>query len=179
MVAKPGLVLVSGPSRGGKSRWAESLLKQQAKVTYLATSANRPDDPSWQSRLRLHRERRPQRWGLIETTSDLPETITRCPKDEALLVDSLGGFVAWCLDLDQEQWEQRSNQLVRAVEQPDRMVVMVIEETGWGVVPATPIGGLFRDRLGLLAQQLETRSDRSWLVLQGRAIDLHAIGEPV
>lgn len=48
-----------------------------------------------------------------------------------------------------------------------------------GVVPATPIGGLFRDRLGLLAQQLETRSDRSWLVLQGRAIDLHAIGEPV
>lgn len=132
MVAEPGLVLVSGPSRGGKSRWAESLLKQHAKVTYLATSANRPDDPSWQSRLRLHRERRPQRWGLIETTCDLPETITRCPKDEALLVDSVGGFVAWCLDLDQEQWEQRSNQLVRAVEQPDRMVVMVIEETGWG-----------------------------------------------
>ena len=57
--------------------------------------------------------------------------------------------------------------------------VLVIEETGWGVVPPTRIGGLFRDRLGALAQCLQTQADQSWLVLQGRAINLGELGQLV
>ena len=38
------LILVSGPSRGGKSRWAESLLIDEPRVVYIATAAERPDD---------------------------------------------------------------------------------------------------------------------------------------
>ena len=49
------LILVSGPSRGGKSRWAESLLIDEPRVVYIATAAERPDDLDWQNRLRLHR----------------------------------------------------------------------------------------------------------------------------
>ena len=55
----------------------------------------------------------------------------------------------------------------------------MIEETGWGVVPPTAIGGLFRDRLGGLAQRLDLQATRSWLVLQGRAVDLHTFSVPV
>ena len=55
----------------------------------------------------------------------------------------------------------------------------MIEETGWGVVPPTRVGGLFRDRLGALAQQLDRVADAAWLVLQGRALDLHALGRVV
>ena len=51
---------------------------------------------------------------------------------------------------------------------PLATVVIVIEETGWGVVPATAIGGTFRDRQGELAQVLERHADASWLVVQGR-----------
>ena len=40
----PGLILVTGPSRSGKSRWAEHLVEQQSNVTYVATSAPRPND---------------------------------------------------------------------------------------------------------------------------------------
>jgi adenosylcobinamide kinase / adenosylcobinamide-phosphate guanylyltransferase len=46
-------------------------------------------------------------------------------------------------------------------------------------VPPTAIGGLFRDRLGALAQRLEGQASRSWLVVQGRAIDLHQVGQRV
>ena len=49
------LVLVSGPSRGGKSRWAEHLLSEDLDVSYVATSPDRPDDQDWQARLELHR----------------------------------------------------------------------------------------------------------------------------
>ena len=58
-------------------------------------------------------------------------------------------------------------------------VVIVIEETGWGVVPSTAIGGKFRDRQGELAQELERHASASWLVVQGRALDLHALGVAV
>ena len=57
--------------------------------------------------------------------------------------------------------------------------VVVIEETGWGVVPPTRIGGRFRDRLGSLAQILDRQADSAWLVLQGRAVDLHALSQRV
>ena len=57
--------------------------------------------------------------------------------------------------------------------------VLVAEETGWGVVPATAIGGLFRDRLGELTQRLQSIADDSWLVVQGRAINLRDLGHTV
>ena len=49
---------------------------------------------------------------------------------------------------------------------------MVSEQTGWGVVPPTAIGGLFRDRLGELVQQVMAIATTGWLVVAGRAIDL-------
>ena len=58
-------------------------------------------------------------------------------------------------------------------------IVLVVEETGWGVVPPTAIGGLFRDRLGQLGQRLNDQADESWLVVQGRALNLHQLGIPV
>ncbi|MGC6482421.1 MAG: bifunctional adenosylcobinamide kinase/adenosylcobinamide-phosphate guanylyltransferase [Synechococcus sp.] len=175
-VVKQGLVLVSGPSRSGKSRWAERLLAQEHPVTYVATAARRDNDAAWQERLRLHRERRPSHWHLVEAEANLADAVSRIAPDHHLLLDSLGGYVAWCLDCSDDHWGHCSQGLVTALTARQRMTVVVIEETGWGVVPPTAIGGLFRDRLGALAQILERHSQRSWLVVQGRAVDLHALG---
>jgi adenosylcobinamide kinase/adenosylcobinamide-phosphate guanylyltransferase len=98
---------------------------------------------------------------------------------QAVLVDSIGGFVANHLELETEAWAQQSEHLLSTLLHCPHKCVVVIEETGWGVVPPTQIGGLFRDRLGQLAQQLDQIADVSWLVLQGRAVDLRAISHPV
>ena len=178
-VARGTLILVGGPSRGGKSRWAESLLIDEPKVTYIATSASRPDDPSWQERLRLHRKRRPAHWQLLEVGADLAQAIRDHADGQALLIDALGGYVAQHLERDQTGWRNECDQLIAALSQSQCTCVLVIEETGWGVVPPTRIGGLFRDRLGDLAQQLDRIASRSWLVIQGRALDLHQLSHPV
>jgi adenosylcobinamide kinase/adenosylcobinamide-phosphate guanylyltransferase len=49
---------------------------------------------------------------------------------------------------------------------------VVSEQAGWGVVPPTAIGGIFRDRLGELEQQVMGIATSGWLVVAGRAIDL-------
>ncbi len=181
MVAKPlhGLVLVTGPSRGGKSRWAEYLVAQHSPISYVATSDQRPNDSGWQERLRLHRERRPSEWDLIESGADLSTALNTIPPSHTVLVDALGAFTAWHLDTSSVDWMELEAELIHSLQARQRPVVVVIEETGWGVVPATAIGGRFRDRQGRLAQRLETIASASWLVVQGRALDLHALGYSV
>lgn len=171
-----GLIVISGPSRGGKSRWAEHLLSTQERVTYIATSAHRSNDPSWDERMRLHRERRPSHWQLREPGLKLAECIRREQATQALLIDALGGFTAATLDCNDHQWELEVEQLIQSLLTRTRPTVIVVEETGWGVVPATVIGGLFRDRQGWLAQQLEQQAADSWLVVQGRALNLSQLG---
>lgn len=177
---QPRLTLVSGPSRGGKSRWAEHLAAQSGlAVVYLATGPSLPDDPSWQARLQRHRQRRPPQWGCREVGGELAAALADLEPAQLGLVDSLGTWVADHLELEPEAWAFRCNELITAIRRCRAPLVVVCEETGWGVVPATVAGSRFRDRLGTMQQQLQGQSEAVWLVLQGRAIDLLALSQPV
>jgi adenosylcobinamide kinase/adenosylcobinamide-phosphate guanylyltransferase len=176
----PRLTLVSGPSRGGKSRWAEHLATASGlQVVYLATGPQLPGDVAWQERLRRHRQRRPAAWVCREVGGALAEGLAPLQSGQLGLVDSLGTWVAAHLGLEQGPWMDRCAELGNAIDACRASLVMVCEETGWGVVPATAAGCRFRDRLGSMQQQLVERSDAAWLVLQGRAIDLLALSQPV
>ncbi len=176
----PRLTLVSGPSRGGKSRWAEHLAGASGlAVIYLATGPSLPDDDAWQERLQRHRLRRPPAWGCREVGGDLAAELDRLQAGQLGLVDSLGTWVAAHLELEAPDWGLRCDELLRAIGACRAPLVLVCEETGWGVVPATAAGCRFRDRLGTMQQTLQARSEAAWLVLQGRAIDLLALSQPV
>jgi len=174
------LTMVSGPASSGKSRWAEHLAQISGRpITYLATGPLLPDDKSWQERLERHRRRRPASWGHREVAGDLAQALGELAADHVALVDSLGTWVASLLELEGSTWQEQIAELLAAIESCPASLVVVCEETGWGVVPSTASGGRFRDRLGILQQQLMARSDRAWLVLQGRAIDLLPSSLPV
>ncbi|WP_259725252.1 bifunctional adenosylcobinamide kinase/adenosylcobinamide-phosphate guanylyltransferase [Synechococcus sp. CS-1332] len=171
---------MSGPSRGGKSRWAEHLAAQSGlAVIYLATGPSLPDDLSWQERLQRHRQRRPPHWGCLEVGGELAGGLADLEQGQLGLVDSLGTWVAAHLALGPEDWRLRCDALITAINRCPAPLVLVCEETGWGVVPATAAGSRFRDRLGTMQQQLQGLSEAAWLVVQGRAIDLLALSQPV
>jgi adenosylcobinamide kinase/adenosylcobinamide-phosphate guanylyltransferase len=174
------LTLVSGPSRGGKSHWAEHLATRSGlEVVYLATGPLLPDDASWQERLQRHRQRRPAHWQCREVEGSLADGLDPLGPDQLGLVDSLGTWVAAHLALPPPDWSNRCEDLLAAVSTCRASLVIVCEETGWGVVPSTAAGSRFRDRLGQVQQQLTARCDAAWLVLQGRAIDLLALSQPI
>ncbi len=176
----PGLTLVSGPAASGKSRWAEHLAHRSGlAVVVLATGPDLPDDPSWQRRLQRHRQRRPASWRTLEVGGDLRAALLSLEGGDLALVDSLGTWVAAHLEQDTSGWDREMATLVEALHATLATVVMVCEETGWGVVPATATGGRFRDRLGELQQRLAPLCETAWLVTQGRAIDLSGLGTPV
>lgn len=176
----PHLILVSGPAASGKSRWAEHLAQSSGSaVVVLATGPLLPEDSSWQARLEKHRRRRPATWRTLEVGGELSDALRGLAKEELALVDSLGTWVAAHLDCGASQWGELVACLVETLLAIPCSVVLVSEETGWGVVPMTAAGGRFRDRLGELQQQLSPHCDAAWLVTQGRAIDLTRLATPV
>ena len=172
-----GLISITGPTRSGKSQLAEFLISEQDPVTYIATSKPRPNDPDWQQRIDLHRKRRPDSWKLIEHPKDICKEIGSFKGNQSILIDSLGGFVEHYLLEDDDQWKNHQKKLLNCLTEDNLCIVVVSEEVGWGIVPATLIGNLFRERLSNLTSLIARHSSKRWLAINGTAIELDKIGD--
>ena len=174
-----GLISITGPTRSGKSKFAEFLITEQDTVTYIATSRPRPNDPDWQKRIDLHRKRRPDGWTLIEHPKDICKAIESINENESILIDSLGGLVEQHLIEDDDQWDDFQIKFLNCLSEDNLCIVVVCEEVGWGIVPATPIGHLFRERHSTLNSLISRQSGKRWLAVNGTAIDLDNIGHVI
>ena len=180
IVDSPQLILVTGAARSGKSEWAETLASNSGKsIIYVATALENPHDVEWQTRIETHRRRRPSHWQTLSVPYDLKSTIDQALSSHCLLIDSLGTWVANGLEMETHTWEMRTTELLDSVQQASVEMIFVAEETGWGVVPAYPLGRTFRDRLGHLTRQLGTIADTVYLVVGGHALNLSILGQPL
>jgi adenosylcobinamide kinase/adenosylcobinamide-phosphate guanylyltransferase len=76
-------------------------------------------------------------------------------------------------------WENALTELLETVQLVAADMIFVAEETGWGVVPAYPLGRTFRDRLGSLVRQLGLISEAVYLVTGGHVLNLSVLGSPL
>lgn len=172
------IILVTGPARSGKSEWAETLaIQSQKSVIYVATGVVDQTDPEWMARIAQHQKRRANlAWTTLEVPVDLAATIAQAAGNHCLLVDSLGTWVANLLTTDEVHWQKTEQELLSCLTCSPAQVIFVAEETGWGVVPAYPLGRTFRDRLGGLIRHLGAQADAVYLVTGGYALNLSQLG---
>lgn len=174
------VILVTGAARSGKSEWAEELAQRSHKqVTYIATAQLDPADPEWQQRIQRHQQRRPAAWATQWIPEKLAAAVQCMTEEDCFLIDSLGTWLANLLELDEQTWHTQVAALLQQLEQTDGTVILVAEETGWGVVPAYAAGRLFRDRLGHLIRQVGAIATTVYLVTGGYAVNVSAIGTPL
>jgi adenosylcobinamide kinase/adenosylcobinamide-phosphate guanylyltransferase len=174
------VILVTGPARSGKSEWAESLAIESGKsVVYIATANDNLDDQEWHQRIQIHQNRRPPDWITLEVPIMLSATLADTKPDTCVLVDSLGTWVANLLEQDDLSWENTLAEFLETVQLVAADMVFVAEETGWGIVPAYPVGRTFRDRLGSLVRQLGTICEAVYLVTGGHVLNLSILGTPL
>nr|WP_223184821.1 bifunctional adenosylcobinamide kinase/adenosylcobinamide-phosphate guanylyltransferase [Streptomyces sp. CBMA152] len=173
----PRRTLVLGGARSGKSVEAERRLESFPEVVYVATGGTRDGDAEWAARVGLHRERRPGSWRTEETCDLVPLLAVDGPP---LLVDCLSLWLTDAMDRA-GAWEEpkvpdalreRMTELVAAVRATSRTVVIVSNEVGSGVVPATRAGRLFRDELGRLNAAVGGECEHVLLVVAGQALAL-------
>lgn len=171
------LALVLGGARSGKSEAAERLAARLAPgVVYLAPG--QAWDEEMAERIRLHRERRDSKWVTVEE----PVELLRAARAHAgpgvcLLLDGLGTWVSNLLlaEVSEEEILQRVDGLLELIRESGVEAVIVSDEAGLGVVPATPLGRQFRDCLGRANRLVAAAADRTLLVIAGIPVDLKAL----
>lgn len=173
-------ILITGASSSGKSEFAEMLAtKSNKSVSYLATAKINLSDQEWQDKIRKHQMRRPSNWQTVPVSSKLSEYIAKASIQECLLVDSLGTWVANFLDLEQHAWQKMCVHLNSSLQSTQGQIILVGEETGWGIIPTYPLGRIFRERLGNLSRQVANVVDTTYLVAGGHVLNLSILGEPL
>ena len=162
----PGLTLVLGGARSGKSRFAESLvLESSLAPVYVATAE--PLDEEMAARIAEHRARRGDGWRTVEEPVDLPGALAReCGPERAVLVDCL---TLWLSNLmtGRRDVVAEGARLIDAIGGLRGALVLVSNEVGQGVVPDNPMARAFIDHAGRLHQALAARADAVVLLVAG------------
>ena len=163
------IILVSGGVKSGKSEFAEYLASKENCVTYIALSEKHPNDKLWNEKIKIHQLRRPESWKLIETENLIP--IIKVDKG-VLLIDSLGGFIVNSLNKKGDEWKNCLNNLLFYLASYKSKIIIVGEQTGWGLMSEYKIGNLYTDRLGVCLKEITKISKENWITINGKAIKL-------
>ncbi|TXH43341.1 MAG: MBL fold metallo-hydrolase [Actinobacteria bacterium] len=188
--------LVTGGARSGKSTFAEQLAGNASDVLYLATGWPRGalGDDDWDERLAAHVARRPSRWRTREwsamSPADLGAALTAAPPGSTVIIDCLALWLTRLIDAV-AGWDEAAGLgtgsaaattvtdgcealLAGLATTAAGHVIMVTNEVGSGVVPATASGRFFRDQLGRVNARVAGLCSEVYLVVAGRALPLTA-----
>lgn len=175
------LAVLTGPVRSGKSSAGLRLALASGREVVVAVGGTE-DDEEMARRIARHRGERPADVRVVETTAE--GWHAQVPDEACLLLDCLGtvlGSSMWSLVPDDAELAtpeaedaacRASDELVAWLLGRSGPTVVVTNEVGWGIVPPTPLGRLFRDVLGRANRRLVDAADAAWLVVSGRCIDM-------
>ena len=163
------LLLVTGGTRSGKICYAVERAKAWGShILYIATC--QPADDEMRERVRRHQAERPATWRTIEPGSHvLPVIREQGPNADGLLLDCLTLYVSSLLMSGSGEAEvtQQVDELCTALRKVGAPAAIVTNEVGWGVVPETPLGRLFRDVAGRANQVAARHAEEVVLMVAG------------
>jgi adenosylcobinamide kinase/adenosylcobinamide-phosphate guanylyltransferase len=161
----PALSLVIGGARSGKSTFAERLVTaSNSPRRYIATAEAWDDE--MRDRIARHRQDRGADWLTVEAPLDLAGALARAEPGEVVLVDCATLWLTNHLLADHDL-NAKTGELLTALASCAAPVVMVSNETGWGIVPDNALARRFRDEQGRLNQRLAAEAGLVVTVIAG------------
>ncbi|MDD2232590.1 MAG: bifunctional adenosylcobinamide kinase/adenosylcobinamide-phosphate guanylyltransferase [Sphaerochaetaceae bacterium] len=166
--------LILGGARSGKSTRAEMLCLDSsllAKPIYIATAE--PFDDEMRSRIKLHQQRREDRFITVEEPIALGSAITSASHEaSSIMVDCI---TVWLGNIQYHNvMEQQIPLLLSALRAfpDDRSLFLVSNELTEGLVPESALSREYRDRAGFLNQDLASIADRVTLMVAGIPLEI-------
>lgn len=174
---KTHITLILGGARSGKSTAAERLAGDGDRVLFVATAEGL--DAEMEQRIKAHRRHRPADWDTLEEPRKLVSALQPLLGGyDVFLLDCITMWVSNLLleEEDPSDCEQRlaaeALRLLNLIETSDASWILVSNEVGMGLVPASPLGRVFRDALGRVNQILASRADRVKLMIAGLSFEM-------
>ena len=177
------LTLVLGGVRAGKSRYAQELAQGGGRVLYVATAE--AGDEEMAARIQAHREERPADWATVEEPIDVVGALeSRLSDVDTVLLDCL---TLWVSNLllqapDNEETPARiqaqARRLIQLCERSDICWIIVSNEVGLGVIPATRLGRDYADALGRVNQLFAAAADDVIVMFAGLPVNIRDLNPP-
>jgi adenosylcobinamide kinase / adenosylcobinamide-phosphate guanylyltransferase len=173
--------LILGGARSGKTNHAITLAsrlaeEQRRPVVYVATA--QALDEEMRHRIQRHRAERPQSWRTVEAPVDLAGAL-RAQSEAILLIDCLTLWLSNALLIDFNEatpnaalarWEAERAALLQWLKQFRGVALVVSNEVGSGIVPASALARRFQDEQGRLNQDVAALCECVTLVVAGIAV---------
>jgi adenosylcobinamide kinase / adenosylcobinamide-phosphate guanylyltransferase len=179
------IILITGGSRSGKSRYAQHIAESFAGTrTYIATCP--VIDKEMEDRVRKHQEaRQSASWRTIEEVTDLAGALRKAKGSKVILVDCL---TLWINNLmyeaeqenkyiDEDAIVAQCQDVLRACSDLDGWVIFVTNEVGMGIIPENPSARLFRDLAGRCNQRIADHAD--FVIFMVSGLSLYIRGERI
>lgn len=161
----PPLTLVIGGARSGKSGFAERLITATGRPRRYIATAEAWDD-EMRDRIARHRNERGPAWTTVEAPLDLAAALAQARAEEAVLVDCATLWLTNHL-LAEHDLSVKVSGLLAGLAGCKAPVVIVSNETGWGIVPENALARRFRDEQGRLNQRLAAEAGLVVTVIAG------------
>jgi adenosylcobinamide kinase/adenosylcobinamide-phosphate guanylyltransferase len=165
--------LILGGVRSGKSRYAGELAAAHGRaVTVIATGA--AQDEEMAARIQAHRASRPAHWSVIEEPLRLAAALrTAAVPGGVIVVDCLTLWLSNLLCLgDEELLRRESAGLIDTLPALGTDCILISNEVGFGIIPASALARRFGDEAGALHQRVAQRCDRVILMVAGLPVTL-------
>lgn len=158
-------ILVLGGARSGKSRHALRMAEEMTeRPVFIATAV--AEDDEMRRRIDRHRRERGAHWTTVEAPFDLAGAIAGLTANDTAVVDCL---TLWLSNAMRENQDPAAEivDLLEALGDSPATLILVSNEVGLGIVPATPLGRDFRDEQGRLNQRLAEFADQVIFLVAG------------
>jgi len=166
----PPLTLVIGGARSGKSTFAEGLIRATSRPRRYIATAEAWDD-EMRDRIAHHQTDRGGDWTTVEAPLDLSAALAAANADEAVLIDCATLWLTNHLLADHDLTAEAEG-LLAALAACPAPIVIVSNETGWGIVPENALARRFRDEQGRLNQRLARQAALVVTVIAGLPLTL-------
>jgi adenosylcobinamide kinase/adenosylcobinamide-phosphate guanylyltransferase len=170
------LTLVLGGARSGKSSYAQRLAAETGQpVLFVATAVAFDDE--MRARITAHQAERPSGWQTLEAPREVGKAVqTLAEPSPVILLDCLtlltNNVLLALPDPEngaaaQAAMDAEIDALLAAYQASEAEWIMVSNEVGLGLVPAYPLGRIYRDVLGRANQRLAQAADRVVFMVSG------------
>ena len=174
--------LILGGVRSGKSREAlrvAATMPRGSRGAFLATA--QALDGDMEARIARHRAERPAGWGTLEEPHDVVGACgSLAGRVDVVVLDCLTLWVANLLLRGDEEKSilAAADALADFLAERRFSLVIVSNEVGAGVHPATDIGLRFRDALGGVNQRIAAAADRVTYMVAGLPMTVKDVPPP-
>ena len=162
------LIFILGGAASGKSQAALDLAGPGGPRAFVATG--QALDREMKARIERHRAARSSDWETAEVPADLAKWFSKNKHVYKVVV--LDCLTLWLSNLRGRRLDglavsEATKDLLHAIRETKARVVIVSNELGLGLVPATKPVRAFRDLAGRVNQQVAAEADEVYLTISG------------